>query len=127
MGLSISDAATVLDSALNSIKLLLALMGGLVIFLGALRSIINFAIDYFGRRPLSLDEIDTIRLKFGRHIILGLEFIVAADVIETTTTPDYYSIGILAILVALRSFLSYFLGREIAALNKEPIKKAGEL
>ena len=53
--------------------------------------------------------LDLIRLDLGRTIVLGLEFIVASDVIETTTTPDYYALGILSILVVIRTFLSYFL------------------
>jgi uncharacterized membrane protein len=44
-------------------------------------------------------DINQIRLRLGRVLTLGLEFIVAADLIGTTTTPDYYSVGIVAIIV----------------------------
>lgn len=50
---------------------------------------------------------------------MGLEFIVAADLIGTTTTPDYYALGILAIIVAIRTVLSFTLNRELMALNAE--------
>lgn len=116
MDVPLSDFGVGFDFILVFIKRLLAIMGGLIIFFGAIRSLGSFFLEYF-KKNAPVGELDLIRLAFGRHISLGLEFIVAADVIETTTAPDYYSIGILAILVALRSFLSYFLNREISALK----------
>lgn len=64
-------------------------------------------------------KINTIRLGLGRVLILGLEFIVAADLIGTTTTPDYYSVGILAIIVLVRTLLSFSINRELMGLSKE--------
>lgn len=63
--------------------------------------------------------VNNIRLNLGRILILGLEFIVAADLIGTTTTPDYYAVGILAIIVAIRTLLSYSINKELMALSKE--------
>ncbi len=62
--------------------------------------------------------INDIRLNLGRVLILGLEFIVAADLIGTTTTPDYYSVGIVASIVVIRTFLSYTLNKELMTLSK---------
>lgn len=113
-----SDFALTLDGILILIKHLLALTGGIIIFLGALRALKEFCVYFFSRQLVTTTiGIDYIRLKFGRSIILGLEFIVASDVIETTTAPDYYSLGILGILVLIRTFLSYFLNREISELG----------
>ena len=64
-------------------------------------------------------EVNSIRLSLGRILILGLEFIVAADLIGTTTTPDYYSVGIVACIVVIRTVLSYSLNRDLLALSKE--------
>ncbi len=58
-------------------------------------------------------DTDTIRLQFGESILLGLEFMVAADIIWSLIAPDYYNLGLLAIIVAIRSVLSYFLSREL--------------
>ena len=65
------------------------------------------------------EKINYIRLNLGRVLILGLEFIVAADLIGTTTTPDYYAVGLLAIIVAVRTLLSFSINRELMSLNKE--------
>lgn len=63
--------------------------------------------------------VNNIRLRLGRTLILGLEFIVAADLIGTTTTPDYYAVGLLAIIVVVRTILSFSINRELMSLTKE--------
>jgi len=65
-------------------------------------------------------KVNQIRLNLGRILILGLEFIVAADLIGTTTTPDYYALGILAIVVLIRTLLSFSLNKEIMSVSREP-------
>lgn len=62
-------------------------------------------------------SIDYIRLELGRSIALGLEFFLAGDIIRTIVTPDYYEIGILSILVIIRTVLTYFLGKELASIR----------
>jgi uncharacterized membrane protein len=106
------------EIALLFVKKVIAVVGVFVIFWGAVVGIYQFL---FVRKNSSkqFDSIDLIRLKFGRTIILGLEFIVAADVIATTTAPDYYSVGILASLVGIRTLLTYFMNREMLALSKK--------
>lgn len=63
-------------------------------------------------------NINNIRLDLGRALILGLEFIVASDLIGTTTTPDYYAVGLLAIIVLIRTVLSFSISREMMAITK---------
>jgi uncharacterized membrane protein len=77
---------------------------------------------YYGMKKNLLrhtNKINTIRLDLGRTLILGLEFIVAADLIGTTTTPDYYAVGLLAIIVAIRTMLTFSISRELASLRQE--------
>jgi uncharacterized membrane protein len=50
----------------------------------------------------------------GRSIVLGLEFLVAADIIRTVAvSPTFRGVGILAIIVLIRTFLSFTLELEI--------------
>jgi uncharacterized membrane protein len=50
----------------------------------------------------------------GRTLLLGLEFLVAADIIRTVAvTPTFQSVGILAIIVLIRTFLSWTLELEL--------------
>lgn len=61
---------------------------------------------------------DTYRLfrgQLGRAILLGLELLVAADIIRTVAvTPTAQSVGVLAGIVLIRTFLSWTLELEIS-------------
>lgn len=47
------------------------------------------------------------RQGLGRAILLGLEFLVAGDIIRTvTTSPSFRDVGVLAAIVVIRTFLS---------------------
>jgi uncharacterized membrane protein len=54
------------------------------------------------------------RQGLGRSILLGLELLVAADIIRTVAIqPTFMSVGVLAIIVAVRTFLSWSLVVEL--------------
>jgi len=54
------------------------------------------------------------RSNLGRAILLGLELLVAADIISTITAPlTFESVGLLAAIVSIRTFLSFSLETEI--------------
>src|SRR5215471_8520273 len=54
------------------------------------------------------------RQNLGRAILLGLEFLVAGDIIRTVAiSPSFTSVGVLAIIVVIRTFLSATLTVEI--------------
>ena len=54
------------------------------------------------------------RSDLGRGILLGLELLVGADIISTITAPlTFQSVGLLAAIVTIRTFLSFSLETEI--------------
>ena len=54
------------------------------------------------------------RKHLGRAILLGLEFLVAADIIGTVAVePTFENLGVLAVIVLIRTFLSFSLELEI--------------
>jgi len=54
------------------------------------------------------------RSNIGRGILLGLELLVGADIISTITSPlTIESVGLLAGIVLIRTFLSFSLETEI--------------
>jgi uncharacterized membrane protein len=56
-----------------------------------------------------------LRRGLGRAILLGLEILVAADIIHTVAVePSYNSLGVLALIVMIRTFLSFSLEVEIS-------------
>jgi uncharacterized membrane protein len=54
------------------------------------------------------------RRHIGRSILLGLEFLVAADIIRTVAIePSFTNVGVLGLIVLIRTFLSFSLELEI--------------
>lgn len=101
------------------IKHTISFFGILIILSGILFALSQYLIFFFKNQLKKEGEkINEIRLNLGRVLILGLEFIIAADLIGTTITPDYYALGILAIIVVIRTLLSYTLNKELASLSK---------
>jgi uncharacterized membrane protein len=69
-------------------------------------------------RIFQREDIDTtfrkIRRRLGRGILLGLEFLVAADIIHTVAVDlTLKSVGVLVIVVLIRTFLSFTLEVEL--------------
>jgi len=61
------------------------------------------------------DAFRRYRQGIGRAILLGLEFLVAADIIKTVAVdPTFAGAGVLVIIVAVRTFLSFTLELEIS-------------
>lgn len=61
------------------------------------------------------DAYPMFRRQLGRAILLGLEFLVAADIIRTVAVePTLKNVGVLACIVAIRTFLSWSLELEIS-------------
>lgn len=55
-----------------------------------------------------------VRQRMGRGILLGLEFLIAADIIHTVAVEfTFEAIGVLALIVLIRTFLSFTLELEI--------------
>jgi uncharacterized membrane protein len=48
---------------------------------------------------------------------LGLEFELGADIIRSAISPDWNDIGQLAAIAVIRTFLNYFLERDIEAMT----------
>jgi len=73
------------------------------------------AVRYFLRfRSQSPEEnFTSFKIELGRALLLGLEVLVLADVIETITVePTYQSLAILAFIVVLRTAVSWTLALE---------------
>jgi uncharacterized membrane protein len=60
------------------------------------------------------DPYRVYRQQVGKAILLGLEFLVAADIIRTVAVaPTFEGVGVLAVVVAVRTFLSFTLDVEL--------------
>ena len=63
--------------------------------------------------------INMERVELGRYILAGLELFIVSDIIHTALSLDFLNLFYLAILVLIRSAISYFLDREMAEHRKD--------
>jgi len=60
------------------------------------------------------DTFNQLRYDLGKGILLGLEILVAGDIIATVSTvPNMNSVLVLAVIVLIRTFLSFSLQVEL--------------
>jgi uncharacterized membrane protein len=68
----------------------------------------------FGTKIQRLARYQRYREDLGRAILLGLEVLVAADIVRSVALdPTLASLGVLAMIVAVRTFLSWSLSVEL--------------
>jgi uncharacterized membrane protein len=98
-------------------------LAGLGVIVGGL-----LTASFLGARGLTQklpgDEVfRRYRERVGKSILLGLEFLVAADIIRTVAVaPTFRGVGVLAVIVAVRTFLSFTL--EVELEGRWPWQKA---
>jgi len=73
------------------------------------------ALYVFRYRKITLEQnFKQFKIELGRALTLGLEILVLADVIETITVkPTFRSLGVLAVLIIVRTAVSWTLTLEI--------------
>ncbi|MEU3216004.1 DUF1622 domain-containing protein [Streptomyces sp. NPDC006971] len=88
-------------------------IGVAVIAVGSFAALVPYLVGTV-RRGNSLDDYQLVRQRLGRTILLGLEFLVAGDIIRSVAvSPTFAGIGVLALIVLIRTFLSTALIVEI--------------
>ncbi len=102
-----SHVAEVLGSGIEA-------TGVIAIVIGVGWALSRFAVESL-RDQTRQGAFQRARSRLGRAILLGLELLVAGDIIRTVAvTPTFTSVGVLAIIVAIRTFLSFTLEVETA-------------
>ena len=90
----------------------LELFGVGTIVVSVVLATLRFLADFRGEGRKT--AYDRYRANLGRGILLGLELLVGADIIATVTAPlTWNSVGLLGVIVLIRTFLSFALETEI--------------
>jgi uncharacterized membrane protein len=90
------------------------LIGVVVLIVGALLASCAFTVRLV-RGAAFQDAYHGLRADLGRAILLGLEFLVIADIIGTVAVePTLHNLGVLAVIVAIRTLLSFALELEVS-------------
>jgi len=116
-------------TVMNGITKILEAGGAAVIFIGAIAATIGYLRMVVARTDPD-QRFRQYRTSLARSILLGLEFLVAADIVRTVTIDfSLDSLAVLAVLVLIRTFLSFALETEIAGhwpWQREPARGQGE-
>ena len=109
-----SDLVSVVRVVIEWAALGIEILGAAVIVAGVLRVVITRgAVRYL----YQLDKpgaYESYKHQMGRSLLLGLEFLVAGDVVRTVALdPTLNNVGVLGLLVLIRTFLSWSLAVEI--------------
>lgn len=57
-------------------------------------------------------------LRYSRLLVAALTFQLAADIIETSISTDWESLGRIVVIGVIRTFLNYFLEKDLADLRE---------
>ena len=103
-----------LDQAIEAAGKGVDVVGILIIVMGAVAASVRYGVGAVARR--TSEAYSLYRQNLGRAILLGLEFLVAGDIIRTVaTSPTFTSVGVLGLIVLIRTFLSVALQVETEA------------
>jgi uncharacterized membrane protein len=101
----ISEHASVM---LNLAALLMVCLGSVEVLLSLVRLVLRWTSD---------DDKRLIWLRYGRWLVAALTFQLAADIVESSVLRSWHEIGRLAAVAGVRTFLNYFLDRDITSVT----------
>jgi uncharacterized membrane protein len=75
------------------------------------------------RPGASHGERKVVWRRFGVWLLLGLEFELAADIIGSIVSPTWEDIGQLGAIAVIRTFLNYFLEKDLDHADEEGVTR----
>ncbi len=101
-----------LHAAANYVMLALQAVAIVIVAIGSVRALVNIA---RGAVASGSGEVEqrAVWLDFARWLVAALTFQLAADIVATSFSPTWDELGRVALVAVVRTFLSYFLDREM--------------
>ena len=103
----------------QNVALTVEAAAGLFIAIGAAEAVYNLA-TRLGPGTRTVLRKKQVWVRFATWLLLALEFELAADVLRTAISPTWDDIGQLASIAVIRTFLNYFLEKDIEKYEEEP-------
>jgi len=110
----------------EKIALAVELIAALLIAYGALEAVIRLLMRPRVQPNVQFARRRDVFLRFGVWMLLGLEFELAADIVRSAISPSWTAIGQLGAIAVIRTFLNYFLGKELSE-EKEVLNERVEI
>ena len=100
---------------LDIITTCLSFVSIIILVWGVVLSVQDFLISQIRPRDKNarLKMLTEIKNRLGGYVLLSLEILIAADIIDSIVKPTFDDIVRLAAIVAIRTVISYFLNKEI--------------
>ena len=111
---------------LNILATIIGVISLLIVTYGVFVGLIAFLRNEFKRRngTYTINNVRQLRADFGSYLLLGLEFLIASDILKTVVDPTLDELAILGGVVIVRTVLSVFLNKEIKELAEEENSKS---
>ena len=93
-------------------------MALLVVAFGTVQAFVQSIRAMFDRSPATGHRFHRGYVQYARWLVAGLTFQLAADIIATAFSPSWEEIGHLAAISVIRTFVNYFLERDMAAFEE---------
>jgi uncharacterized membrane protein len=95
---------------IDALALLIIVFGTVQAFVGAVQLMLSSSPTSHERRG--------VWLRYARWLVAGLTFQLAADIIETSITTSWEAVARLATIAVIRTFLNYFLDRDLTEVRE---------
>ena len=107
---------------LHQISFVIGLLGVLVIVFGVATGLVRLLrIEFLSARGRNVeDDRKHLRRALGYYLLLGLEFLIASDIIDTLVRPTLQDLATLGAIVLIRTVISYSLNAELK--SEQPYK-----
>lgn len=110
-----------LAAALEWLAAVIELFAVLILITGLVRFVAAYWVSEFsgGAGLARSSRMNSGRIVLARYILSALEVFIVADLLMTVLTLSMESLAFLAVLVLIRSIISFFLEHEIRAIRQE--------
>ncbi len=93
---------------IQSLALIVIVAGTVETFFGGLWAMLS---------SISGHERRDVWLRYARWLVAGLTFQLGADILQTAITESWDAVGRIAAIAAIRTFLNYFLERDLTEVR----------
>ncbi len=95
---------------IDAMALVVVVIGTIEAFVGGLKTMLGAATGHQKRE---------VWLRYGRWLVAGLTFQLAADIIETSIAPTWQDVARLGAIAVIRTFLNYFLEKDLVEVRQK--------
>jgi uncharacterized membrane protein len=102
---------------IDVMALVVIVVGTVIAFASAVKAMFS---------PVNGEQRRAIWLHYARWLVAGLTFQLAADIIESSIVMTWEAVGRLGAIAVIRTFLNYFLERDLAEVRERERERAAE-